>query len=119
MLTRQEQEIMGAVYALCNGKRSSLVTPADLLRHLPPKCKLSEEGLEKLLLSVKAEDYFDLILSDRKGERMYVIHLRPKGMNFPHERRKQQKQLFVRICFTVGGAILSFFIGLLLRRIFS
>lgn len=119
MLSGREQAVMAAVYTLCKDHASRLIAPSNLLNGLPQNYKTDEEGLEKQLLGLQAEGYFDLIPSDRKGEKVYVISLTNKGGNFPQEQRKQRRQLVFRVLFTLCGAVASFLIGLILRRIFS
>ena len=72
MLNREENEIMRAVYELCGGKGCCLVSPYDLMSLLPAKRGYTAERVDRLLRSLELDDYFDLLESDRKGERMYV-----------------------------------------------
>lgn len=74
MLNRQENEVMRAVYEMCDGKESCLVSSLELVSILPDR-KYTPEKVEAILRSLELDDYFDLIESDRKGERMFVITL--------------------------------------------
>ena len=69
MLSKKESEVMQAVFSLCSGEGRCLVAPADLLNQLPPKEKYTEEKLEKILRALELDDYFEIISSDRKGEK--------------------------------------------------
>ena len=69
MLNRRESEVMQAVYSLCREDGRCLVAPADLLKLLPKKEKCTEEKLEKILKALELDDYFEMISSDRKGEK--------------------------------------------------
>ena len=81
MLTKQENEIMNSVYRLCEGKGSCLVSPLEIMSMLPEKRKYTVERVDRILRSLELDDYFDIIESDRKGERMYVITLHANGIN--------------------------------------
>ena len=68
MLNKEENEVMRAVYDMCDGKDSCLVSPMEIMSILPVKRKYTPERVEKILRSLELDDYFDLIESDRKGE---------------------------------------------------
>ena len=70
MLNRRESEVMQAVYSLCREDGRCLVAPTDLLKLLPKKEKCTEEKLEKILKALELDDSFEMISSDRKGEKM-------------------------------------------------
>ena len=79
MLNKRESEVMQAVFSLCREEGRCLVAPADLLKLMPKQEKYTEEKLEKILRALELDDYFEIISSDRKGEKMYVITLHPNG----------------------------------------
>ena len=59
MLNRQENEVMKAVYSMCDGKGSCLVSPMEIMSILPEKKKYSPDRVEKILHSLELDDYFD------------------------------------------------------------
>ncbi len=118
MLNRRESEVMQAVYSLCREDGRCLVAPADLLKLLPKKEKCTEEKLEKILKALELDDYFEMISSDRKGEKMYVITLHPNGFAFKRSSVQMRRDLFFKVAWTILSAILAFLVGLLMKRIF-
>ena len=72
MLNKQENEVMKAVYDMCDGKGSCLVSPMEIMSILPEKKKYTPDKVESILRSLELDDYFDLIESDRKGERSMI-----------------------------------------------
>lgn len=118
MLNRKESEVMQAVFSLCGGEGRCLVAPADLLRHLPPKEKYTEEKLEKILRALELDDYFEIISSDRKGEKMYVITLHANGFAFKRSSVQMRRDIFFKIVWSIASAVLAFLVGWLLKRIF-
>ena len=118
MLNRKESEVMKEVFSLCGEEGKCLVAAADLLRALPRKEKFTEEGLERTLRALELDDYFEMISSDRKGEKMYVISLHPKGAAYRRSAVQLRRGLALRLVWTVLSAVLAFFVGLLLRKLF-
>ena len=49
MLSRYENEVMSAVYSLCDGTDGCLVSPIDILSVLPAKRKISADKLDDIL----------------------------------------------------------------------
>ncbi len=119
MLNRQENDVMRAVYDMCDGKDSCLVSPMEIMSILPAKRKYTPERVEKILRSLELDDYFDLIESDRKGEKMYVITLHPNGIAYKRMALQFKRGIAFKIGLSVGGAVITFLVGYLLKLIFS
>lgn len=118
MLNKKESEVMQAVFSLCGGEGRCLVAPADLLKSLPPKEKYTEEKLEKILRALELDDYFEIISSDRKGEKMYVITLHANGFAFKRSSVQLRRDLIFKIACSILSAVLAFLVGLLLKKLF-
>lgn len=118
-LNKRENEVMGAVYALSGGKERFLAAPYDLLALLPPKADYDEEKLERVLHSLELDGYFDLIASDRKGEKTYVVHMREAGLGFSRSNTQRKRGLYFKLGVAALTGALSFLIGMILRAIFS
>jgi hypothetical protein len=95
-----------------------LATPKELLDGLPVREKWTEEKLEKTLDDLKMDDYFDLLFTDRKGERTYVITLRAAGQAFERNALQTKRNYAVKLIWAVASAIVAFLVGVILRRIF-
>ena len=118
MLNRKESEVMNAVYELSAGKSVCLVSPSELLTTLPPRGKYTEENLEKILDALALDDYFELLSSERKGEKMYVISLRANGYAFKRGYVQMKRDMAMKIFWAVTSAIIAFLVGLILKWIF-
>ena len=118
MLNKQESEVMGAVYSLCAGKGVCLIAPNDLLTLLPSKRGYTEEKLEKILGALSLDDYFELLASERKGEKMYVISLRSNGVAFQRVHTQMKRDAVLKIVWAVASAVIAFVVGLILKWIF-
>ena len=119
MLNKQENEVMSAVYDLCDGKGSCLASPMEIMSLLPVKRKYTPQKVEQVLRSLELDDYFDLIASDRKGEKMYVITLHPNGEAYKRTAVQMRRNITFKVVLSVAGAVITFVAGILLKMIFS
>ena len=118
MLNKRESEVMSAIYSLCYEKGICLISPEELLSMLPVRKKYNEEQLEKILSELALDNYFELLSSERKGEKMYVISLRANGYAYKRCALQQKRNVAVKMLWAVASAVVAFLVGLLLRRIF-
>lgn len=118
MLSKVENEIMSAVYGLCDGTEGCLVSPLDILSVLPAKRKYSLDTIDGVLNDLKCDGYFDLITSERKGEKMYVISLKENGFAYKRNSKQKQRDIMFRIMLAFIGAAATFLFGIILKAIF-
>lgn len=118
MLNKRETEVMNAVYALCHEKGVCLVAPSEILSLLPKRRKYNEEILENVLQALSLDDYFELLSSERKGEKMYVISLRANGLAFKRYFAQMRRDAAMKIFWAITSAVVAFLVGLILKRIF-
>lgn len=119
MLTKNETEVMSAVYSLCDGTDGCLVSTLDILSVLPAKKKFNPEMIDGILNDLKCDGYFDLITSERKGEKMYVINLKENGFAFRRTEKQKQRDIAFRIVLAFIGAAATFIFGLILKGLFG
>ena len=119
MLSRNENEVMSAVYALCDGTEGCLVSPIDILSILPSKRGYSAEKLDDIMFALKCDGYFDLITSERKGEKMYVISLKENGRAYKRNAKQRQRDVTFKIFLAFIGALATFIFGLILKAVFG
>ena len=118
MLNKKESEVMNAVYELSAEKGVCLVSPSELLALLPSKGKYTEELVEKILQALALDDYFELLSSERKGEKMYVISMRSNGYAFKRGYIQMKRDIAMKVAWAVASAIIAFLVGLILKWIF-
>ena len=118
MLSRRESEVMKRIYALCKEQGICLVTAAELCSGLKRGERWTEDELERTLLDLKADHYFDLLYSERKGEKTYVITLQPEGYAFPRAELQMRRNFTLRMLWAVTSAIVAFGVGWVLRHLF-
>ena len=109
MVTTTEREVMKIIYNGCGGKKSCLLSYQDIIQALPEKHKIDETTLKKVLKSLELDDYYEIIDSDRKGEKMLCFNLHLKGQSFLRDMTQTKRN----IGFRVGLAVAIGMIGLL------
>ncbi len=117
MLTKKENAVMNIIYHECSGKQSSLISPLDI-KQLLKEGEFTIENIENIVSDLFVDGYFDLIYSERRGERMYCITLTEKGKGYERNKKVTRRNLIYRISLTVVLAVFSFVIGLILKAIF-
>lgn len=110
---------MSAVYSLCDGTDGCLISPLDILSVLPAKRKYTTEKVEGILYDLMRDGFFDLITSERKGEKMYVITLKENGFAFRRSAKQKQRDIAFRIVLAFIGAAATFIFGLILKGLFG
>ena len=118
MLNRREAEVMNAVYNLCHEKGVALISPSEILALLSHKKGYTEEKIEEILHELSLDDYFELLSSERKGEKMYVISLRANGYAFKRNFTQIKRDWAVKLAWAIVSAVIAFAVGLLLKGIF-
>lgn len=118
VLNKREYEVMGAVFSLCEGRGVCLVSPAEILEILPVRKKYTEEQVERILSALALDDYFELLSSERKGEKMYVISLHPSGYAFKRCSLQQKRDVALKFGWAITSAVIAFLVGWLLKWIF-
>ena len=109
---------MNAVYTVCHEEGICLISPSELLSLLPARKQYTEEQLDKILSALALDDYFQLLSSERKGEKMYVISLHASGYAYKRCSLQQKRDSVLKIGWAVASAVIAFLVGWLLKRIF-
>ncbi len=118
MLSKTETEVMSRVYSLCHEKGVCLISPTELIAMLPERKSYTEEGVEHILSELALDGYFELLSSERKGEKMYVISMRESGYAFKRGFQQMRRDAAVKIFWAITSAVVAFLVGVLLKRIF-
>ena len=108
---------MGAVFQLSEGKERFLAAPYELLSVLPSRQKFTEEKLYAALRSLELDGYFELIESDRKGERVFVIIMHDSGLSFKRSDALRRRKMYYKIAVTLLCGALSALVGILVKSL--
>ena len=117
MLSRLENKVLVSLLNVCKEKGAVLISPIDLLKIIGTE-HLTLSELEKTLKDLSTDGYFDLVYSDRRGEKVFCITLLEKGKGYIRSESIEKRNLIKRFALTIGFAILSFLVGIILRKIF-
>ena len=109
---------MNAIYSLCHEKGVCLVSPDELISLLPQRRKYTEERVEGILGALALDNYFELLSSERKGEKTYVISLRANGYAFKRCSVQQRRDFAVKLGWAITSAVIAFLVGWVLKWIF-
>lgn len=110
---------MSAVFSLCDGTEGCLVSPADILSVMPSKRQVDADELDAILNTLHCNGFFDLIYSERKGEKMYVISLKESGFAWKRTAKQKQRDITYKIFLAFLGALATFIFGLILKGLFG
>lgn len=108
---------MSAVFQLSEGKERFLVSPYEIIAVLPPRMNFDEEKLSRTLRSLELDGYFELIESDRKGERVFVVHMREAGLSFRRSDAVRKRRIYYKIAVTLLCGVLSALVGILVKSL--
>ncbi len=115
MLSKLENKVMGAIYARCKNNSAVLIEKNSLVSLAGDN---GEERLDKIVNDLYTDGFFDLVYTERQGEKVYCITLTEKGKGYPREAMLVKRTLMFKLVVTVGFAIFSFILGLILKAIF-
>jgi len=122
MLSRIEIKIMDFIFEKCQGKKTVLISPTDVLGFLEPKFEITKKELDNYIKNLSLDGYIESLKSDNKGQTTYVVKLKTRGEGFLRERAeiksKRLRSIGWKVALTVGGAILAFVLSIVLPIIF-
>ena len=108
---------MSAVFQLSEGKERFIVAPYEVLAVLSPRLKFDEEKLCTTLHSLELDGYFELVESDRKGERVFVVLMKEKGLAFQRSDAQRRRKMYIKIAVTLLCGALSALVGILVKSL--
>ncbi len=120
VLTKKEKEVMRVVFNQSD-KQSGvcLLTPIDFFSKIPLDLEIKEDELEPTLRALEVDGYFDITLSDKKGELIYCINMNQKGLAFARVEKAFRKNLRFRLLLALICGMASAVAGVIIRLIFK
>lgn len=118
MLTPKEKYVMEYVFEKCQGKKSCLISPREIISFVADKFVLFQDELEKIMTNLSYDNYIELFKSDKKGSPVFCVSLKLKGEGFHRELSNNKRNLWVAITRTCVLAIISALVAGLFRLIF-
>lgn len=121
MLTFKEKYVMEYVYQKCQGKKSCLISPREIISFCADKYVLMPDELEKIMTNLSYDNYIELFKSDKKGNPVFCVSLKLKGEGFHRELTNNKRNIMFLLGRTCILAVISGLIGILfflLRHLF-
>ena len=109
---------MEYVYQKCQGKKSCLISPRDIISYTADKYVIYPDELEKIMTNLSYDNYIELFKSDKKGSPVYCVSLKIKGEGFHRELTNNKRNLLFLLGRTCILAIITALIGVIIRLIF-
>ncbi len=108
------------LFEKCADRSPHLISAEEIIQFVSnKKHALSLSELDDIMQSLQKDNYIDFVASDSKKGVIYCTSLKSKGHLFKKDLQKEKKQARMLIYRTIGLAVLSFIIGIILKAIFS
>ena len=118
MLTFKEKYVMEYVYQKCQGKKSCLISPREIISFCADKYVLMPDELEKIMTNLSYDNYIELFKSDKKGSPVFCVSLKLKGEGFHRELTNNKRNITYLLGRTCILAILTAIISGLIKLLF-
>lgn len=120
MLNKKTKALMKAVYNRAIKKDGTcLVSHIDLLQDIPYKMEFQFDDLVPSLKALANEGYFEMVETEKKGDKYYCITLLQAGYDFSRQIAAEKRAIRLKIILTVGGVIAAFILRQILQAIFN
>ena len=110
---------MEYVYQKCQGKKSCLISPREIISHVADKYVIFPEELEKIMNNLNYDNYIELVKSDKKGNPVFCVSLKLKGEGFHRELTNNKRNWLFWIGKSVILAVVAGIIGVIFAIIKS
>ena len=119
MLKKGEELVLKVILDNAYNNESCLISKESIVAFIGDEKIVSLDNVESVLSSLYSNDYIDLLLSSRKGEKLYCITLLKKGKNYAYEKKREIKMIKNKILLAIVGALVSFIVGRILVVLFN
>ncbi|MCI7402421.1 MAG: hypothetical protein MSH40_07090 [Christensenella sp.] len=120
MLNRKTKALMKVIYSKAIEKDGvCLVSQIDLLAGIPYKIEFKSEELDPAMKSLSNEGYFEMIETQKHGDKYYCITLKQAGYDFSRQIAAEKRAIYMKVILTVSGVIVAFLLKRILEAIFG
>lgn len=120
VLTKKEKAVMRVIYHEADKQSGAcLLTPIDIFSQVPLDLDFEENELDVALRNLEIDEYFDVTRSDKKGELVYCINLKKKGLQFARVERAFKSNVMFRILLAVATGLTSALVGWGLKELLT
>lgn len=120
MLNKKTKALMKVIYTKAIEKEGvCLVNQVELLAAIPYKMEFHYTELDPAMKSLSNEGYFEVIETQKHGDKYYCITLQQAGYDFSRQIASEKRAIQLKIILTVGGVIAAFFLKRIIEAIFN
>ncbi len=119
MLNGKEREVLEAIACKCAGTESCLISVDEVLALSKKRKSFDKNKVLSLINSLELDGYFDVVFTERSGERVLCVNLTKKGLSFRREIVQDRRKIVWRVFLAVMSAIITFSLGRVLFYLFS
>ena len=119
MLKKCEEIVLKVISDNAFGGESCLISKESIVEFARNEKYVNLNNVEEILKSLYANDYIDVLISSKKGEKFYCITLLKRGKNYKEEKKKEISNVKNKIVLAIIGALVSFIVGRILIAIFT
>lgn len=117
MLTFKEKYIMEYVYQKCQGKKSCLISPREIISFAADRYVIFPDELEKIMTNLSYDNYIELFKSDKKGSPVFCVSLKIKGEGFHRELTNNKRNWLFWLGRSALLAAVGAIVGVIIRAI--
>ncbi len=119
MLDKKEKLVVLYLVEVCPQKRPYLILASEMAEFISKKYLITIGELDDIMIMLAKDNYIEYVASEGKNGYYYCITLKGKAITFKKDLKKQKKEFCMLIIKTLGLAVLSFVMGVLLKTIFK
>lgn len=102
-----------------NNNFSCIINNDEILDFCPEKYKLTALIIQQTLAKLENDGYFELTISNKKGEQVYIIKLSAFGKAFERSQEQKRREINHRLMWNVIFAALGALVATLVRAFFN
>ena len=119
MLDKKEKLVILYLIEICPNKRSYLIRAEQIAEFVSKKYLISLSELDDIMITLSKDNYIDFVVSESKNGYYYCITLKNKALTLKKDLKKQKREFLLLLFRTLGFAVLSFIVGIILKIIFK
>ncbi|MEG1394488.1 MAG: hypothetical protein RSD04_01930 [Clostridia bacterium] len=118
MLNKKTKALMRAIYDRAIVKDGiCIVRPIDLLREISFKIDFRKDELDPSIKSLMLEGYFEVVETEKKGEKCFCITLLQAGYDFARQIASEKRAIKFKIILSISGVIFTFILSKIVAAI--
>lgn len=96
-----------------------LLSPIDIFSNVSLDVDIAENDLDIVLRDLEIDDYFDITPSEKRGELVYCINMRKKGLSFARQEKAFKSNIKFKLMFALGSCVVTSLVAVGIRQLFE